>query len=265
MGKNIHHCREGFSIDFYAYNSKIRHWSPCFKVIFSMLTLFLCILLNNPYVSITVIAAMAYLTVVKGGIPFREYFSILCIPMAFIILGTFTIAVDFSKYPIGQYNLYLGFCYAFTSAGKLKTVVFLFLKVFAAVSALHMVTLSTPSSEIIYTFKRAHVPKIIVELMHIIYRYIFILLDVYTNMKNSAESRNGYCDFKTSCYTFGNIVSNILIISLKKANTYYDAMEARCYEGELVFWTTDKKLDKKHVVLAAIFIVILIAIWNFTA
>ena len=46
-------------------------------------------------------------------------------------------------------------------------------------------------------------------------------------MKNSAKARQGYCDFKTSCYTFGSIASNMFIISLKKANAYYDAMEAR--------------------------------------
>lgn len=260
----LHHHGEGFSIDFYAYNSKIRHWNSTFKVLFSVLILILCIILDNPYVSAAVIIAMAYLTIVKGELPVHEYLSILAIPMTFIILGTFTIAIDFSKQPIGQYNLYLGFCYVFTSQMKLKEMFFLILKVFAAVSALQMMTLSTPSSEIIYVLRKAHVPKLIVELMNMIYRYIFILMDVYTKMKNSAESRQGYCDFKTSCYTFGGIVSNILIISLKKANSYYDAMEARCYDGDLVFWEENKKVETIHIASAVSFIIFLILIWSFT-
>ena len=269
-GTHHHHHRighkhgEGFSIDFYAYTSKIRHWNATFKVSFSVLTLILCIVLDNPYVSVVVIIAMAYLTIVKGELPVTEYLSILAIPIGFILLGTFTIAIDFSKQPMGQYNLYLGFCYVFTSQAKLKKVVFLILKVFAAISALQMMTLSTPSSEIIYVLRKAHVPKLIVELMSLIYRYIFILMDVYTKMKNSAESRQGYCDFKTSCYTFGSIASNMLVISLKKANAYYDAMEARCYDGDLIFLEEDKKVETIQIVAAAAFIIFLILLWGFT-
>jgi cobalt ABC transporter, permease protein CbiQ len=259
-----HKHGEGFSIDFYAYTSKIRHWNPTFKVSLSVLILILCIVLDNPYVSVVVIIAMAYLTIVKGELPIHEYLSILTIPIVFILLGTFTIAIDFSKQPMGQYNMYLGFCYVFTSQAKLKEVVFLILKVFAAISALQMMTLSTPSSEIIYELRKAHVPKLIIELMNIIYRYIFILMDVYTKMKNSAESRQGYCDFKTSCYTFGSIASNMLVISLKKANSYYDAMEARCYDGDLIFLEEDKKIETTQIVAAVAFIFFLILLWGFT-
>ncbi|MBX4258303.1 cobalt ECF transporter T component CbiQ [Clostridium estertheticum] len=267
---NPHHHRighkhgEGFSIDFYAYISQIRHWNSTFKVSLSVLILILCIVLDNPYVSVVVIIAMAYLTIVKGGLPVFEYLSILAIPIIFILLGTVTIAIDFSKQPIGQYNLYLGFCYVFTSQAKIREVLFLILKVFAAISSLQMMTLSTPSSEIIYVLRKAHVPKLIVELMNLIYRYIFILLDTYTKMKNSAESRQGYCDFKTSCYTFGSIASNMLVVSLKKANTYYDAMEARCYDGDLLFLEEDKKVETIQITYAVVFVVFLFIIWGFT-
>ena len=259
-----HKHGEGFSIDFYAYTSKIRHWNATFKVTFSFIILILCVILENPYVSVMVIIAMSYLSIVKGKLPANEYLKVLTIPIVFILLGTFTIAIDFSKHPIGQYNLYLGLCYVFTSHEKLKEAIFLILKVFASISALQMMTLSTPSSEIIYVLRKAHVPKLIVELMNLIYRYIFILMDVYTKMKNSAEARLGYCDFKTSCYTFGNIVSNMLVVSLKKANTYYDAMEARCYDGDLIFLEEDKKVETVQIVYAVIFIIFLILIGVFT-
>ena len=271
-GDGMHHRRkglghkhgEGFSIDLYAYNSKIKHWNSDFKVSLSVLILILCIVLNNPYVSVAVIAAMAYLTIIKGELPLHEYLSILSIPIGFILLGTFTIAIDFSSRPVGQYNLYLGFCYVFTSQAKLREMAFLILKVFGAVSALQMMTLSTPSSEIISVLRRAHVPRIIVELMNIIYRYIFILMDTHTNMKNSAKSRQGYCGFKTSCYTFGSIASNMLVVSLKKANAYYNAMEARCYDGELIFLEEVKKVETKQIIAAAVFITFLILLWGFT-
>ncbi|KGK87520.1 cobalt ECF transporter T component CbiQ [Clostridium sp. HMP27] len=259
-----HKHGEGFLIDFYAHASKIRHWNPTFKVCLSIGLLILCIALDNPYVSVAVIISMSYLSIVKGKISIHEYLSMLAIPMAFIIVGTFSIAIDFSKQPIGEYNINLGFFYVFTSQAKLKEVIFLIMKVFAAVSALQMMTLSTPSSEIIYVFRKAHVPKIIIELMDIIYRYIFILMDVHIKMKNSVESRHGYCDFKTSCYTFGSIASNMLVISLKKAANYYNAMEARCYDGDLIFWREDKPVETIQIVGAVGFVIFLILLWSFT-
>lgn len=64
----------------------------------------------------------------------------------------------------------------------------LVLKALGAVSALYMMTLTTPLSEIIAVLRKAHVPKLIIELMNMIYRYIFIMIDTHSRMKNSAES-----------------------------------------------------------------------------
>jgi cobalt/nickel transport system permease protein len=257
-----HRYGEGFSIDLYAYASDIIGWNPGFKVTFSVLTMILSIVFDNPYVSIAVILSMAYVTVVKGGMEVKRYLSILAIPISFILLGTITIAVDFSKEPVGQYNIYIGLCYVYTSVLQLKKMLFLMLKAFAAVSALQMMTLSTPSNEIITVLRRAYIPKLIIELMNLIYRFIFILVDTHRQMKNSALARNGYCDFKTSCFTFGSIAVNMLVLSLKKANAYYNAMEARCYDGELLFLEEDKKIEWEQLVAATVFLAFLFLLWG---
>ena len=140
----------------------------------------------------------------------------------------------------------------------------LVLKALGAVSALYMMTLTTPLSEIIAVLRKAHVPKLIIELMNMIYRYIFIMIDTHSRMKNSAESRLGYCDFKTSCYSFRQVASNLLVVSLKRGNNYYNALEARCYNGDLQFLEEEKQVKAGQVVMAVIFIIILLLIWFFT-
>jgi cobalt/nickel transport system permease protein len=124
--------------------------------------------------------------------------------------------------------------------------------------------LSTPSSEIIGVIRKAHMPKLIVELMNIMYRYIFILIDVNINIRNSADSRLGFCDLKTSWSTFGKVASNMLIVSLKKANTYFNAMEARCYDGEFMVLEEYENVRAAQIAGAAVFISILIVIWGIT-
>jgi cobalt/nickel transport system permease protein len=233
-------------------------------VLLSVSTLVLCIALNNPYVSTAVILGMTYITVIKGGLSPGAYLSVLTIPITFIILGTIAIGIDFSMQPMGQYHMDLGLFYVFTTRERLETMFFLILKVFAAISAMEMMTLSTPSSEIIGVLRSARVPKLIIELMNITYRYIFILIDVYVNLRNSADSRLGFRDLRTSWSTFGRIASNMLVVSMRKANAYYNAMEARCYDGDFLVLEEPKAVKASQVIPATAFVIFLIALWGLT-
>lgn len=249
------------SVDYYAYASHMRSWNATFKVIFSMLCLLLCLILNNIYVSIAVILIMGYMTVVIGGLELDHYISMLLIPIVFLLFGSAAIAVGFSWNPVGQYNLNVfGWFYIYCSQASLWKASGLIFKALGAVSALYMMTLTTPLSELIVVLRKAHIPKVIIELMNMIYRYIFIMLDTHSRMKNSAEARLGYVDFKTSCYSFGQVASNLLIVSLKRGTDYYNALESRCYNGDLQFLEEEKPIRKTQVAGAAVVVALLILI-----
>ena len=268
---NHHHFHIGHShggslgIDALAYSSKMRTWNAGYKVLLATICLILCIAFNNIYVSIAVILMMGYLTVVIGGLEFDHYLSMMTIPIVFMVVGAITIAIGYSLKPVGEYNLHVfNLFYIYWSRKSLLLAAVLILKAFGAVSALYMMTLTTPLTELVSVLRKVHMPKLIVELMNMIYRYIFIMLETYNRLKNSAESRLGYVDFRTSCYTFGQIASNLFIVTLKKANAYYNALEARCYDGELNFLEEEKPVKTWQIVFAIAFILILIAIWLLT-
>jgi cobalt/nickel transport system permease protein len=261
-GHHGHSHGEGsFSIDYYAYASELRGLNPIFKVLFSVAVLILTICLNKPQISVFVILTMGFFTIVKGGVDFHDYWSLMTIPIVFMLMGSVAIAIGFSTQPMGQYHLNLHFFYLYATNNSIKQALSLILKAFGAVSAMFMLTLSTPSNEIIQALRRLHVPKLIIELMNMIYRYIFIMTDTQRKMKNSAESRLGYCDFKTSCLSFGGIASNLFIVSLKKANAYYDAMESRCYDGELRFLEEEKPVKNMHLAMAACYLIVMIGLY----
>ncbi len=250
------------SVDYFAYASALRKWNAVFKAVFATACLLLCIILNNIYVSILVILVMGYLTVVIGGMSFRQYLSMMLVPVVFLLLGSVAIAAGFSMEPAGQYQLRVfGLFYIYCSDASLLRAAELVLKALGAVSSLYMLTLTTPLGELITVLRKAHVPKVLVELMHMIYRYIFIMLDTHSRMKNSAESRLGYVDFKTSCYSFGQVASNLLIVSLKRGNAYYNALESRCYDGELRFLEEEKPVQGRQIALAAGFVILLFCVW----
>lgn len=251
--KMKHKEKNVYSIDTIAYNSKIKHWNSEFKIIFALLSLIACVASGNIFVSLFVIAAMAVISIGIGGVNCGRYLKLMTIPITFIILGTIAIAAGFAKEPIGQYNLNLKFFYIYTTNIGIFKAVKVALKALGAVSSLYMMTLSTPVNEIVSAMQKIHIPKLIVELMNMIYRFIFILTEVQHSIKTSAKSRLGYCDFRTSCYTFGASAASLLIISLKKANAYYDAMESRCYTGELLFLEEKKPVRKNQIIIGIIY------------
>ncbi|MEG2651814.1 MAG: cobalt ECF transporter T component CbiQ [Eubacterium sp.] len=261
--RNGHHHHRGFghkhgestlSIDIYAYTSKLGGVNPGFKVGFAIILLLMCVVADNLYVSISVILITTFVTVILGGIHFRKYLELLAIPVAFLIIGSIVILVNFSWGPAPEFTV-------FVTREGLGTTINLWGKAFGAVSAMYMMSLSTMSGEIFSVLRRLHVPMLIVELMNIMYRYIFILMDTQSRMRNSAESRLGYTTYKRAIYSFGNTAGNLLIVSMKRGGQFYDAMEARCYDGELKFLEDKKPLVAKQVILAALVVIYLVVVW----
>lgn len=257
-----HHKHEGvYSIDYYAYSSKLKEYNAALKVSFSFLALVFCIGANNILISILTSFIMGYLIVVKGGLHLDDYISLLMIPIVFMFLGSIAIACGISLMPVGQYNINLYLFYIYFSNESIYSAIRIMMKAFGAISAMYMMTLSTSTSEIISVIRKAHIPKLIIELMSMIYRFIFIIIDTQCKMKNSAISRLGFVDFKTSCYTFGSIASNLLVVSLKKANTYYNAIESRCYDGDIMFLEEEKKIKSSHIYIMILYFIIMIAVY----
>lgn len=170
-----HEHGSSFSVDYYAYASHMRSWNAGFKVLFSIISLLICIACNNLFVSLAVIFFMGFLTVAVGGLDLHHYITMLLVPIVFLIFGTIAIAIGFSMRPVGQYHVhFLNLFYIYWSKASLLKAGGLVFKALGAVSALYMMTLTTPLSEIIAVLRKAHIPKLIIELMNMIYRYILL-------------------------------------------------------------------------------------------
>lgn len=249
------------TIDSYAYESRMRGISPGFKTAVAAGALIFCIGANQLGISVAVLLTMSSITVWFGGLPLFKYLKLLKIPLGFLILGTVAIVIEISSRPYGHV-LFHGFGhYVWVSEEGGMTALKLVLKAVGALSAMNMLVLSTPASEIIGVLKYLRVPKLIIELMHMIYRFIFVMTDTQRLMKQAAVSRLGYRDFKTSCRTFGSSAGNLFVVSLKRAGTYYDAMTARCYDGELLFLSEEKGVRPWQVFAALSYFMILILIY----
>ncbi|NDO47625.1 cobalt ECF transporter T component CbiQ [Clostridium sp. MD294] len=213
-------------IDDIAYHSPFIKYTAILKFIFTITIVSLCLYYNNIVISCYIIITMLFINVLKNKINIHDYITMLSIPFVFIFLGCIAIAIEihFEQH----ITLYV------TKQTIFKSICIM-ARTFAAVSALYFLTLSTPIYQIVSVFQKLHVPKILTELMYITYRYLFILAEIQHQLKIASMARLGYCDFKTSIKTFSSCITNLLLLSLQKAQQHYKAMEARCYTGELLF------------------------------
>ena len=126
---------------------------------------------------------------------------------------------------------------------------------------MYMMTLATPASEMIGVMKRIHVPKMIVELMYLIYRFIFVLSDTHSQMKQAAGSRLGTCDFRTSCRTFGSTAGNLLVISLKRRTRIMTLYYPGVGDGDLCFLEEEKRIKAGQAAAAVGYLLMTAAVW----
>ena len=252
------------TLEYYSYNSKINSWNPHLKFWYSMVLIVLGIILSNIYISISIVFICGFITIFLGKISLKKYIDFFKVPIIFLLISVAVININFSKNITDFYYFNIGDLYIYTTDENIKKSCILFWRALSGVSSMYMLALSTSLNEIIYVMKKARTPKIIIELMYLVYRFIFIMRDSYKSMRKSIESRLGFRDYRISLLSFGKIISNILIISLRKSNSFYDAMESRCYRGEIIFFLKEKKIDKKVIIGMGLSIIYLIVLYIFT-
>ena len=253
------------TLEYYSYNSKINSWNPSLKIlVFNGVDSF-----GNNFIQTFIYQFQLFLSVVLlqyflGKISLKKYIDFFKVPIIFLLISVAVININFSKNITDFYYFNIGDLYIYTTDENIKKSCILFWRALSGVSSMYMLALSTPLNEIIYVMKKARTPKIIIELMYLVYRFIFIMRDSYKSMRKSIESRLGFRDYRTSLLSFGKIISNILIVSLRKANSFYDSMESRCYRGEIRFFIKEKRINKKVIIGMGLSIIYLIVLYIFT-
>ena len=242
-----HHHDNVLTMDVYARRSRLCRENAALKSIGSLCLLILCICSSSPIPPLCLFAFLSMVTVAAGGVKLREYFSLLGLPAVFLLLSGLTLLWDFyQKLPeqaVVSLPFFGGWLAVLPAAQSLAMLVLS--RALGAVSCLYFLSLSTPLPELLAVLRHAHVPPIVVELAVLIYRYIFILLATFRDMKDSAASRLGYGGLKRSLHTTGLVYGGLLANSFRRAGACFDAMESRCYTGQIAFLTPKKKVTAK--------------------
>lgn len=236
------------SLDKLAYTSAIRMKNPNEKLCFSLSFLFVCIFCNHWIISLFVFGLMSFFSVAIAKISFKVYVKLLALPLLFTIFGV--LGVFFSQWGISAGNSREVWLLAFS----------LLIKSFASTSCLYFLILSTPMVDVIYSLSCCKLPSLFLELMMLMYRYIFVLLEFSYIVFISQESRLGYVTYRKSISSLAKLASSLFLSSYQRAGEYFSAMESRLYQGEIkVLRIAYQKNSKNYIkILLLVFCCLLV-------
>ncbi|MCU6763335.1 Energy-coupling factor transporter transmembrane protein CbiQ [uncultured Roseburia sp.] len=244
-------------IDKLCYYSKLRYINAGEKFLYSIITIAACIISRSLIIALLVFTVNTVLTVAIAGISKKRYRNLMLIPVAFLILSTLAVIVNLSRTPMDAFAIPVGNFYITGSFSSVFFGIQLMATALAAVSSLYFLSLNTPMPDILMVLSKLHCPAMISELMLLIYRFIFVLLEAAVSIMISQKSRLGYKDYKTSLKSFGSMISVLFIRAMKRSNALYDAMESRCYDGAIHVLNETSKPNKKEITAIVFFTAVL--------
>ena len=238
-------------IDKYAYISALAEVRPERKLVLGLLSLILCILSSRLLAFAAIFIFMGFLTVGKAKIPGKYYLKLMSLPFTFLFFSVLGIVLEVRINP----NFQIGF-----SADALATAIYLVAKALGAVSCLYFIILTTPIRDVIGILDYLRCPKILITITTLIYRNIFLLMEVATIKLKSMQGRQGFQSSKSFFKSSGMLWGSVFVGSLRKSEWMYQAMMVRGYDGSFRFLPRAIYLEKKDAALYLVLIVCMVMI-----
>lgn len=252
-----------FSIDRYAYSNRMSSVHPAEKFAFAVATMMVCILSKTVAPCLAATLLMSSVILLLAGIPWRFYFKLMALPSSFLVVGVATVAVSFSfSAPAVDYlwGVQIGSVWAGVYKKDAATAALIFFKSMGAVSALYFLSLTSPVTEINGILRRLKAPALLVELMNLVYRFIFVLAETAEKIYTSQSSRIGYKNLGTGYRSFSQLISNVFLKSYHRSNMLLNTMCARGYTGEIRTLETRHSVSLKNIAAIILLEIILVTL-----
>jgi cobalt ECF transporter T component CbiQ len=238
-------------MDELAYSSRMVNWAPLGKLFFVLALLIVGLVTNSILVPMITFAIgmimMAYSTNLRVPL-----LLLLAIGEAILIMvlgsGMISILGDHSLPPLWEGNI-LWFTIYMTEQ-SFNQAWLIFFRAIAGVTLMLSFACSTPIPYLSFAFKSIRCPNEITELIVLIYRYAFLLLERFLVMIDAAQCRLGYNGPMTAMRSYGGAMAGTFIFSMELAEKSEAALACRNYDGTFPILREPKKLSIKWIVVS---------------
>lgn len=250
-------------LDDYAVLSPLRYKNNWLKLAIVTFGILAGVSSNSPFVPLIIALCMGFATVSFGKIPAKFYMRLLAVPAGFVLVSVIIIAFFFGE----GVNLFafdvLGFTLGVSSEG-LNMALLVLARALGGMSCLFFLSLTTPMIELFSVLKATKFPDSFIEIAMMMYRYIFVFLEVAMSVKYAQTVRLGYKDFRTSFNSMVMLGTNLFIRSWEQGEKLYLSMNSRCYDGKLIVFDEKRPVKLAEIALTSAYFALVIAVFYLT-
>lgn len=219
-------------IDDYAYKNKLSKVNPNMKFAIGMFLLVLSLINAYNYISLLIITIMSFLIVLIAKIELKDYIHFIKIPLVFLIISIVMILLTFSKDKDSLlYSIKVGSLYIGVSNESIISSTRLFFRALSCLTCIYFIMLTTPFNQLIFVFKKLHLPDIVLEISMLMYRFIFIFMEEVADIRKSQELRFGYINLKNGYNSFGLLVNMLFKRMMIRYDEMSIALDMKLYDG----------------------------------
>lgn len=217
-------------VDRSAYTNALAKCSPVTKTFFALSALILTVSAQSIIVPITIFIICTILVLGFAKVKVHLYLDLFIYPTLMVTLSCIIIALFGSGEPLLQVPL------PWTKLQLLGGVSFsinTFFRVEGALSCLFFLVLTTSITDLCILLRRAHIPRVLVEMSLLIYRYIFVFLEISEKMSTAQKLRLRPSNWIKRIRSIALLAGSLFIRALDQGERTLVAMTARGYDGTI--------------------------------
>ena len=259
-------------IDTLAYGSRLRQLPPEHKLLFAIALLLITYAAYVP-VQLLIAVWISIWTVVYAGIPTSVYLRLLSITTAFWLTSLPALilsGIDLPHLQAIQADVWHGFTwgdyYIYLSQQGIHQAAELGARAIASTACIYFVILTIPFTEILYVIRRIGCPALLIELMLLMYRFIFVLLQTANQLWIAQQSRGGYRTRKLWLKSLGLLIGQLLQRTSQNYRQVSLTLISRGFTGDFrVCHSRQYRLSKRYCFEALLGCTLLVAItgWHY--
>ena len=223
------------NIDCYAYSSRIRAVNPAQKAVLALVVLLLCLVLDRPAVGVLAACWMCGLARYWAGLPLSVFGRLLLAEGLFLMLAVAGVAISVGTSPLQSvsWNWNVGPLWFGSSPTSVETAARLATRALGGAAAMNFLALTTPLVDLIEIMRRLRMPAALVDILTLIYRFIFVLLESLSRMYTAQDSRLGYINLRRGMASAGLLATRLYEETYHRSFRLQTALESRGYCGDL--------------------------------
>jgi cobalamin biosynthesis protein CbiM/cobalt ECF transporter T component CbiQ len=216
-----------------AFSSPARDWPPLGKLALVLALLFVSLLATSVFVPLIVLAVGASLLFYSTRFHLPKVLT-LAILEALVIFAISTLIIAFLTQGGGEplFILTLGNLSLSLYPQGAELAVMLFLRATAGLLVMLFFATSTPIPHFAQALRQMRVPQYITELVVLVYRYSFLLLEQMETMYTAAQCRVGFRGTRNKFRTTGKLAVGMFIRSMDVAERSEMALHCRNFRGD---------------------------------